>query len=263
MSEPRRRRMAVAITGATGAVFGVRMLERLAALDVETHLVISQWGRRTIEHETHCSVEDVRAMADVVHPIGDQGATMSSGSYRLDGMVVAPCSVRTMAAIAHGLADNLITRTADVVLKERGKLLLMVREAPLNDIHLQNMLTVSRAGAIVFPPMPAFYLRPTSIDDLVDHIVNRALDQLGLEPDGVPRWDGRLDRRVDEPAQERAKGGGSPTLTDPPAESPAGFASGAPDAGHAGDAFSDTFEREPALPGVGSRIEDQDERDRA
>jgi flavin prenyltransferase len=188
----RPTRIAVAITGATGAIFGVRMLQRLRTMDVETHLLVSQWGRRTIEHETDYSVQDVRALADVSHPVGDQAATLSSGSFRLDALAIAPCSMRTLAAIAHGLADNLITRTADVVLKERAALLLLTREAPLNDIHLQNMLTVSRAGAVIFPPVPAFYMRPGSIDDLVDHVVGRALDQLGLEADDLRRWDGCL-----------------------------------------------------------------------
>lgn len=258
MSETRRRRMAVAITGATGAVFGVRLLQKLGGMDVETHLVISKWGRRTIEHETLFSVEDVREMADVVHGIGDQGATMSSGSFRMDGMVVAPCSVRTMAAIAHGLADNLVTRTADVMLKERRKLLLMVREAPLNDIHLQNMLTVSRAGAVVFPPVPAFYTRPQTIDDIVDQIVNRALDQLGLEQDDVQRWDGKLGRR----AEERTQGGPGRDApqdhTEPSGEALGTGSAGGPAAGRAGDAFADTFERERALPGVGSSGEGEE-----
>lgn len=199
-------RIAVAITGATGAIFGVRMLERLSTMDVETHLLVSSWGRRTIEHETACSVRDLRALADVSHSIGDQAATLSSGSFRLDALAIAPCSVRTLAAIAHGLADNLITRTADVVLKERKKLLLLVREAPLSDIHLQNMLTASRAGAVIFPPVPAFYMRPDSIDNLVDHVVGRALDQLGLEPDELRRWDGQLGR-VAPPADDEASSG--------------------------------------------------------
>lgn len=196
MSE-RPTRIAVAVTGATGAVFGVRILQRLAAMDVETHLVVSQWGRRTIEHETSYSMAEVRAMADVVHSIGDQASRLSSGSFRIDGMVIAPCSVRTVAAVANGLADNLITRAADVVLKERRKLVLLVREAPLNDIHLHNLLTLSRAGAIVFPPMPAFYNQPRSLDDMVDHIAGRALDQFGLEPTDIRRWNGKLTRPAD------------------------------------------------------------------
>lgn len=198
MSE-RRLRIAVAVTGATGAMFGVRILQRLGAMDVETHLVVSKWGRRTIEHETQYTLDAVRAMADVVHSVGDQAATLSSGSFRLDGMVIAPCSMRTVAAVAHGLADNLITRTADVVLKERRKLLLLARESPLSDIHLQNLLTVSRAGAVVFPPVPAFYNQPRSLDDMLDHIAGRALDQLGLESADLRRWDGKLTHAEDSP----------------------------------------------------------------
>lgn len=235
----RPRRIAVAITGATGAVFGVRMLQRLREMDVETHLVISQWGRRTIEHETAYSAEEVRAMADVVHGIGDQGATMSSGSFRMEGMVIAPCSARTLAAIAHGLADNLVTRTADVMLKERRQLLLMVREAPLNDIHLENMLKVSRAGAVISPPVPAFYTRPQTIDDIVDQIVGRVLDQFGLEQKDLTRWDGELGR----PQPRRSR----PAVS-PPVQQPRETAHAPADAGHGGDAFADTFDRDRPLP---------------
>jgi 4-hydroxy-3-polyprenylbenzoate decarboxylase len=237
--QERRRRIAVAITGATGAVFGVRLLQRLAAMDVETHLVISQWGRRTIEHETTHSVEQVRAMADVVHGIGDQGATLSSGSFRMDGMVVAPCSARTLAAIAHGLADNLITRAADVMLKERRQLVLMVREAPLNDIHLENMLKVSRAGAVVYPPVPAFYTRPETIDDIIEQTVGRVLDQFGLEQSSLRRWDGALGRR--EPRGRGVAATASGQQSHETAHAPA-------EAGHGGDAFADTFDRDRPLP---------------
>jgi 4-hydroxy-3-polyprenylbenzoate decarboxylase len=223
MSHNRPRRIVVGITGATGAVFGVRILQQLSTMDVETHLVMSHWGRRTIEHETTHSAEEVRALADVVHGIGDQAASISSGSFRTDAMVIAPCSVRTMAAIAHGLADNLITRTADVMLKERRQLLLLVRESPLNDIHLQNMLTVSRAGAVVLPPVPAFYSLPQTVDDIVDHIVGRALDQLGFERDDFPRWDGHM-RRMH--AENDASQTESPT----------------PRPGGGVDAFADTFD---------------------
>lgn len=258
-----RGRYAIAITGATGAIFGVRMLQRLAAAGVETHLIVSQWGRRTIEHETPYTVEELRRTADVVHSIGDQAATLSSGSFRLDGMVIAPCSVRTMAAIAHGLADNLITRTADVVLKERRKLVLMVREAPLSDIHLRNMLAASQAGAVIFPPMPAFYNRPQSIDDVVDHIVGRTMDQLGLDPADLHRWDGRLDRMPPRPAGRSAPDTRKDDnmtdaleAADPDAaaapDAGEGTAPGSPahgaghaDAGQAGDNFKDTFEVPP------------------
>jgi flavin prenyltransferase len=183
-------RVVVAITGATGSIFGIRTLERLREFPVETHLVVSPWGARTIEHETSYRMPEVRALADVVYRPGDQAAAISSGSFITRGMVIAPCSVRTLAAIANGLADNLIARAADVVLKERRRLVLMVRESPLSQVHLENMLKVSRFGADIVPPMPAFYNHPASIEELVDHIVTRALDQLGLHSEATRRWDG-------------------------------------------------------------------------
>jgi 4-hydroxy-3-polyprenylbenzoate decarboxylase len=161
-------------------------------MQVETHLVISRWGARTLLHETPYTREQVEAMATVVHPPGDMGAAISSGSFRTDGMIIAPCSAKTLAAIAHGYGDNLIHRAADVVLKERRKLVLSIREAPLSGIHLENMLTASRAGAIVLPPMPAFYNHPRTIDDLVDFTVARLLDQFGLEVEGAARWAGEM-----------------------------------------------------------------------
>jgi 4-hydroxy-3-polyprenylbenzoate decarboxylase len=185
-------RIIVAITGATGAIFGVRALERLREFDVETHLIISPWGAKTIEHETGRSVKEVRSLADISHRPQDQGATISSGSFLTLGMLVAPCSVKTLAAISAGLADDLVARAADVVLKEQRKLVLMVRESPLSQIHLENMLRASRAGAIILPPMPAFYTHPATVDDMVDHIVTRALDQFGLHSDATKRWDGHL-----------------------------------------------------------------------
>jgi 4-hydroxy-3-polyprenylbenzoate decarboxylase len=185
-------RIIVAITGATGAIFGVRALERLREFDVETHLIISPWGAKTIEHETGRSVKEVRALADVSHRPQDQGATISSGSFLTLGMLVAPCSVKTLAAISSGFAEDLVARAADVVLKEQRKLVLMVRESPLSPIHLENMLKLSRAGATMLPPMPAFYTQPASIDELVDHIVTRALDQFGLHSEATKRWDGKL-----------------------------------------------------------------------
>lgn len=187
------RRLIVAITGASGAVFGVRALERLQEFDVETHLIISAWGAKTIEHETGRSVKQIRALADVFHRPNDQAATISSGSYVTMGMLVAPCSVKTLAAIAAGFADDLVARAADVVLKEQRKLVLMVRESPLSHVHLENMLRVTRAGAMVMPPMPGFYTLPESIDALVDHVVTRALDQFGLHSDATKRWDGKLE----------------------------------------------------------------------
>lgn len=188
-------RLIVAITGATGAIFGVRALQRLLPLEVERHVIITTWGARTIEHETSYRVADVEAMGDVVHKSSNQAATVSSGSFPTEGMLVAPCSVKSLAAIATGLANDLVARAADVVLKERRRLVLMVREAPLSELHLENMLRLSRMGAVVLPPVPAFYNSPETIDDLVDHVVTRALDQLGFRSDETPRWDGVLRRR--------------------------------------------------------------------
>jgi len=186
-------RLIVGITGATGAIYGVRLLERLRESGVETHLVISRWGARTLLHETPYSREQVEALADVTYAPGDMGAAISSGSFRTDGMIIAPCSAKTLAAIAHGYGDNLIHRAADVVLKERRRLVLAVREAPMSDIHLENMLKLSRMGAVVLPPLPAFYNHPRTIDDLVDHSVSRMLDQFGLETRGVERWAGEME----------------------------------------------------------------------
>jgi 4-hydroxy-3-polyprenylbenzoate decarboxylase len=188
-----RQRIVVAITGATGAVFGVRALERLREFDVETHLIVSAWGAKTLQHETGLTTRQVRALADVVHRPGDQGAVVSSGSYETLGMLVAPCSVKTLASIAAGFADDLVARAADVVIKEQRKLVLMVRESPFSAIHLENMLKLARLGVVIVPPMPAFYTRPASIEDIVDHIVTRTLDQFGLHSDRTPRWDGRLE----------------------------------------------------------------------
>ncbi len=184
------RRLIVAITGATGATFGIRVLETLRGTDIETHLVLSKWAARTIVHETPYTIEQVQALATEVHPLNDQGAAISSGSFLTMGMVVVPCSMRTLAAIAHGLGDNLIHRAADVILKERRKLVLMTREAPLNDIHLENMLKLSRMGVVIFPPMPAFYNRPATLDDMVNYTVIRVLDQFGVHLDAKERWTG-------------------------------------------------------------------------
>jgi 4-hydroxy-3-polyprenylbenzoate decarboxylase len=185
-------RLIVGITGATGVIYGVRTLERLRAASVETHLVISRWGGRTLLHETTYTREQVEALADVVYAPTDMGAAISSGSFQTAGMIVAPCSAKTLGAIAHGYGDNLIHRAADVVLKERRKLVLAVREAPLNDIHLENMLKLSRMGAVIVPPMPAFYSNPKSLDDIIDHTVARMLDQFGVEVPGAPRWSGEM-----------------------------------------------------------------------
>jgi 4-hydroxy-3-polyprenylbenzoate decarboxylase len=178
----------VAITGATGAVYGVRLLEMLQESPVETHLVISPWGRRTLLHETKYSVDEVQRLASVSYLPNDQGAAISSGSFLTTGMAIVPCSMRTLAAVAHGLGDNLIHRAADVVLKERRRLLLAPREAPLNDIHLENMLKLSRMGVVICPPMPGFYQRPETLDDIVNQTVVRILDQFGIHLDSPGRW---------------------------------------------------------------------------
>jgi len=187
-------RIVVAITGATGTVLGVRMLQVLQSAGVETHLVLSKWGARTLLHETAYTVEYVKSLASSAYSDSDQGAPISSGSFLTDGMIVAPCSVRTLAAIAQGHGDNLVHRAADVILKERRKLVLMVREAPLSDIHIENMLKLSRMGAVITPPVLAFYNNPQTLDDAVNHIVMRALDALGIHVDVAARWEG-MDRR--------------------------------------------------------------------
>ena len=180
----------VALTGATGAIYGVRILQRLRDAGAETHLVISRWGVRTLLHETNFSKEQVESLGSVTYASGDMGAAISSGSFRTDGMVIAPCSAKTLAAVAHGFGENLVHRAADVILKERRKLVLVVREAPLSDIHLENMLKLSRMGAVMLPPMPAFYNHPQTVDDVVEHTVSRVLDQFGLDPGGSARWTG-------------------------------------------------------------------------
>jgi 4-hydroxy-3-polyprenylbenzoate decarboxylase len=184
------RRLVVAITGATGSIFGVRLLQVLQGTDVETHLVISRWGARTLIHETPFTVEEVRRLATRSYPEGDQGASLSSGSFVTMGMVVVPCSMKTLAAIAHGHGEDLVHRAADVVLKERRRLVLAVREAPFNEIHLENMLKLARMGVVISPPLPAFYNHPKSIDDLVNHTVNRILDLFDIHLDVAERWSG-------------------------------------------------------------------------
>jgi 4-hydroxy-3-polyprenylbenzoate decarboxylase len=185
-------RLIVGITGATGVIYGVRLLERLRDAGVETHLVISRWGARTLVHETPYSREDVEALAHTSYVAGDMGAAISSGSFQTAGMVIAPCSAKTLGAIAHGYGDGLIHRAADVVLKERRKLLLAVRETPLSEIHLENMLKLSRMGTVILPPMPAFYSHPRSLADVVNHTVERILDQFGVEMPDAVRWTGEM-----------------------------------------------------------------------
>lgn len=183
-----RKRIIVGISGATGIRYGVRALEMLRALEIETHLVVSRAGELTREYETELERSDLHALADVVHPIADVGASISSGSFNTLGMLVAPCSVRTLAEIASGVTTSLLTRAADVALKERRKLVLLVRETPLHLGHLRNMVAATEMGAIIAPPVPAFYTRPQNIDDLVDHSVGRALDLFGLELPQLKRW---------------------------------------------------------------------------
>ncbi|MEK6438458.1 UbiX family flavin prenyltransferase [Pseudonocardia sp. T1-2H] len=191
------RRIIIAITGASGAVYGIRALELLGGIpDVETHLVMTKAARATIGYETDRSVAEVRALADVVHSENDLGASISSGSFRTAGMLVAPCSVKTLSGIASSYDESLVVRAADVVLKERRRLVLLLRETPLHAGHLRLMSDVTASGAIVMPPVPAFYTRPASVADIVDHTVGRALDLLDVDTDAVQRWTG--DRGPDE-----------------------------------------------------------------
>ncbi len=198
MQEEKPTRIIVGITGATGTIFGVRVLQMLYGSGIETHLVMSKWATRTLIHETQYSLKQVQSMATHNYASGDQGAAISSGSFLTLGMVVAPCSMRTLAAIALGLGDNLIHRAADVILKERRKLVLVVRESPFNEIHLEHMLKLSRMGVVILPPVPAFYNQPQNIDDLVNHIMMRIFDQFDIHLDVMNRWNGMMlgdDRR--------------------------------------------------------------------
>ncbi|MDX1512576.1 MAG: UbiX family flavin prenyltransferase [Gammaproteobacteria bacterium] len=181
-------RLIVGISGASGVAYGIRLLEILQPTAVETHLVMSKAAEMTIGYETDKKPAAIKKSADVCYPIGDVGAPISSGSYRTEGMIIAPCSVRTMAEIASGVTSSLMTRAADVVLKERRRLVLLVRETPLHAGHLKAMLSVTEMGAIVMPPVPAFYTRPRRIEDLVDQTLGRALDLFGIDPGITRRW---------------------------------------------------------------------------
>jgi len=185
-------KLIVAITGASGAIFGIRMLEILSKIkEVETHLIISKAANITINSETNKKISDIKALADFNYHVDDIAACMASGSFATDGMIIAPCSIKTMSAIAHSYCDNLITRSADVILKERRKLVLMLRETPLHLIHLRNMVSIAENGGIIYPPVPAFYSDPKNIDDLVDHTIYRALDLFGIKDNGnLKRWNG-------------------------------------------------------------------------
>lgn len=187
------RRLIVGVTGATGSIYAIRLLEALRGTDVETHLVLSRWGVRTLIHETDYTLDQVRALATHWYKDNDQGAKISSGSFPTMGMVILPCSVKTVADIAHGHSGELVHRAADVVLKERRRLVLAVREAPFTDIHLENMLKLSRMGVVISPLVPAFYNRPQSVDELVNHTVSRLLDLFDIRTDTASRpWNGVL-----------------------------------------------------------------------
>jgi 4-hydroxy-3-polyprenylbenzoate decarboxylase len=196
----RQFRLIVGITGATGTILGVRLLQVLKGANVQTHLVLSNWGTRTLIHETSYSVRQVQEMASEHYAARDQGAAISSGSFVTDGMVVCPCSAKSLAAIAQGHGDSLVHRAADVTLKEHRKLVLVVREAPLSEIHLENMARLARMGAVIFPPVPAFYNHPKTIEDIIDQTVLRILDQFGLHLSSPARWSGEMAVSIKKPS---------------------------------------------------------------
>ena len=188
MNTTNKRRIIVGISGASGFQYGVKALQLLRPMEIEVHLVVSKGAQMTRQLETSTSLEELEALADVVHPINNLGASISSGSFQTLGMLVAPCSMHSLAAIAHCLSNNLLTRAADVVLKERRRLVLLARETPLNLGHLRNMQAVTEMGGIIFPPVPALYQRPQSVDEIITRSVSRALDLFGLDVPGLPRW---------------------------------------------------------------------------
>lgn len=188
---PGPRRIVVGISGACGSVLGLRLLQALRAMpEVETHLVVSEAGWLNLEHELQLGRSELQALAHQLHDARDLGASIASGSFAVHGMVIAPCSMRTLAAVAHGLSDNLLTRAADVALKERRRVVLLAREAPLSLVHLRNMVSVTEMGAVVFPPVPAYYHHPKTLDEATDHSVARVLDLLDLPQQDSPRWQG-------------------------------------------------------------------------
>ncbi|MBN2402611.1 MAG: UbiX family flavin prenyltransferase [Spirochaetes bacterium] len=181
----------VGITGASGVIYGIRLLQVLSInKEVETHLIISEAGEKNIKYETDWEPEQVRELADACYDIGDTGAKLSSGSFRRDGMVIAPCSMKTLSALANSYADNLITRSGDITLKERKRLIILARETPLHLGHLRNMVKLTEMGAIIFPPIPAFYHKPQTIQDIIDHTIGRVLDIFDIKHDLFPRWSG-------------------------------------------------------------------------
>jgi 4-hydroxy-3-polyprenylbenzoate decarboxylase len=199
MNSTTPRRLIIGISGASGIIYGVRLLEALRAIEVETHLVMTKAAQITLAHEMSMKVADVHALADVVHRAEDIAASISSGSFQTLGMIVAPCSIRSLSEISSGVTSGLLTRAADVVLKERRRLVLMVRETPLHLGHLRSMAQVTEMGAIVMPPVPAFYSCPQTVDDIVNHSVGRALDLFGIESSLVRRWGASSERKGNEP----------------------------------------------------------------
>ncbi|WP_275556032.1 flavin prenyltransferase UbiX [Mixta sp. Marseille-Q2659] len=190
-----RQRIILGISGASGFQYGVKALQLLKQQDVEVHLTISKGAVKTCELETDYRLEEIKALADVVYPIDNVGAAIASGSFKTMGMLIAPCSMRTLAAVACGISDNLLTRAADVILKERRRLVLLARETPLNAAHIRNMQDVTNMGGIIFPPVPALYQRPQTVDEIITHSVARALDLFGLET-SIPRWGEGENKRV-------------------------------------------------------------------
>ena len=201
-----KKRLIVAVTGATGSIYGIRILQQLRAIGGwESHLIVSDAGALNAWQEYRLTRKDLNKLADVVHNPRDVGASISSGSFITHGMVIAPCSMKTLAGVAHAFSDNLITRAADVILKERRRLVLLVREAPLNLAHLRNMTAVTEMGGIIFPPVPAFYARPKSVDDIVGHTVGRVLDLFDVHHDNLARWQGMQTRAAKPAVKARVK----------------------------------------------------------
>ena len=184
------KKLIVGISGATGAIYGIRLLEVLKEKGIETHLILSEWAKENILYETEYSIDEVEGLASVVHNNNNLGSSIASGSFKVSGMVILPCSMKTLSAVRHGYSDNLLTRAADVNIKEKRKLVIAPREMPLSSIHLENMLKLSLLGVVIMPPMPAFYNKPTQVMDLVDHTVARILDQFDIENSLIKRWDG-------------------------------------------------------------------------
>lgn len=186
----RRRRLVVGISGASGAIYGVRLLTMLRQANVESHLVVSRSAQITLAQEMDMGLPELQALADVFYPNSDIGAAISSGSFRVDGMVIAPCSIKTLSEVATGTTSSLLSRAADVMLKERRRLVMMVRETPLHAGHIRSLAAVTEAGAIVYPPVPAFYARPASLEEMVDHTLGRVLDLFDIDTGAVRRWEG-------------------------------------------------------------------------